>query len=460
MAESKDKVHLFVLQHGLWGNKNHLNYIMKQLQQTYKDKIHTLNVAVNEAKYTYDGVDICGKRLADKIKAEVKELEAKGKTVDNISLLGYSLGGLISRYAIGILGEEGFFDKHKPVNFTTFATPHLGIYNPKPNPFVRLVNWASAYILARSGEQMRMVDNFRDGKPLLEVMASPDYEFYKHLARFERRLIYANGVNDRSVPFWTAAFEETHYFAKIKSLDVEYDPGFNSVVTSFDLRDPSIKYVPPKKPFTKWTILKYPLFALIPVLLPVWIVVALSVVSTQGLLSRLRVAKLISKEKTKMIEASKVLTNNEDSNGSRATSPTITAESVDKDSDSNRDRRQSISKFMDDNVLVPALEGVNFPGTQEEHRVSRSSQDSIAIDIAPDSVTFNVRPGTKIAKEYKPLKLLPSQQAAARNLNTLSWHKVILVLDSFNAHGAIIIREKRFDSPEAQAEFSSVDNKT
>jgi hypothetical protein len=35
---------------------------------------------------------------------------------------------------------------------------------------------------------------------------------------------------------------------------------------------------------------------------------------------------------------------------------------------------------MDDNVLVPALEGVNFPGTQEEHRISQSSQDSVAID--------------------------------------------------------------------------------
>jgi hypothetical protein len=26
-----------------------------------------LNVAVNEAKYTYDGIDICGKRLFEKV---------------------------------------------------------------------------------------------------------------------------------------------------------------------------------------------------------------------------------------------------------------------------------------------------------------------------------------------------------------------------------------------------------
>ncbi|KAM3583644.1 hypothetical protein VKS41_003617 [Umbelopsis sp. WA50703] len=366
MVASVDKVHLFVLQHGLWGNKNHLNYIAKQLQETYKEKIHTLNVAVNEAKYTYDGVDICGKRLVDKIKTEVKELEAKGKVVDKVSMLGYSLGGLISRYAIGVLGEDGFFDRYKPMNFTTFATPHLGIYNPNPNPFVRLINWTSAFILARSGEQMRMVDKYRDDKPLLEVMASPDYEFYKHLARFERRLIYANGVNDRSVPFWTAAFEDTNYFSKFKAMDIEFDAGFKAVVVSFDLRDPKIKYVAPKKPFTKWSILKYFLFALIPVLLPLWIVIALSVVSTQGLLSRFRVAKLIAKEKSKLVAASKVVAKDEDGAASLTTSPTITAGSPDIESDDNGEgRRQSISKFMDDNVLVPALEGVNFPGTQE-----------------------------------------------------------------------------------------------
>lgn len=58
----------------------------------------------------------------------MKELEDKGKVVDNISMLGYSLGGLISRYAIGILGEEGFFDKHKPAVSQPFPYDSSGDY--------------------------------------------------------------------------------------------------------------------------------------------------------------------------------------------------------------------------------------------------------------------------------------------------------------------------------------------
>jgi hypothetical protein len=49
------------------------------------------------------------------IHSEVKELEGKGKIVEKVSLFGYSLGGLICRFAIGVLGESGFFDEHKPI---------------------------------------------------------------------------------------------------------------------------------------------------------------------------------------------------------------------------------------------------------------------------------------------------------------------------------------------------------
>jgi Putative serine esterase (DUF676) len=46
MTISEQKVHLFVLHHGLWGNKNHLEYITKQLNEAYKDKIHTVSFFV------------------------------------------------------------------------------------------------------------------------------------------------------------------------------------------------------------------------------------------------------------------------------------------------------------------------------------------------------------------------------------------------------------------------------
>lgn len=36
------------------------------------------------------------------------------RKVEKISMIGYSLGGLILRYAIGILGKRGIFDQIKP----------------------------------------------------------------------------------------------------------------------------------------------------------------------------------------------------------------------------------------------------------------------------------------------------------------------------------------------------------
>ena len=45
--------------------------------------------------------------------------------VTKISIIGYSLGGLISRYVIGLLNELDFFEKIEPIFFSTFATPHV-----------------------------------------------------------------------------------------------------------------------------------------------------------------------------------------------------------------------------------------------------------------------------------------------------------------------------------------------
>jgi Putative serine esterase (DUF676) len=62
--------------------------------------------------------------------AYVSVLQQQGFAVKYISFVGHSFGGLVSRYAIGILFGQGFFDRIKPMNFTTFATPHLGVRRP------------------------------------------------------------------------------------------------------------------------------------------------------------------------------------------------------------------------------------------------------------------------------------------------------------------------------------------
>jgi hypothetical protein len=64
--------------------------------------------------------------VAQEIEETLGELARNGQKIRKLSVIGYSLGGLVARYAIGLLFRKGYFDKLEPVNFTTFVTPHLG----------------------------------------------------------------------------------------------------------------------------------------------------------------------------------------------------------------------------------------------------------------------------------------------------------------------------------------------
>ena len=115
-------------------------------------------------------------------------------------MVGYSLGGLVARYAVGLLFQQGLFDAGRvaPVNFVTFATPHLGVRTPAAGWHNRFWNAVGARTLSASGRQMFIIDRFRGtGRPLLAVLADPAAVFHQGLARFRNRVLYANIVNDR-----------------------------------------------------------------------------------------------------------------------------------------------------------------------------------------------------------------------------------------------------------------------
>ena len=101
------------------------------------------------------------------------KIEENGQVVTKFSITGYSLGGLVSRYVIGVLHQRKFFENVTPVNFNTFATPHIGL--PRyPNFFSALANSLGPRLLSRTGEQFFAVDKWSpSGRPLLAVMADP-----------------------------------------------------------------------------------------------------------------------------------------------------------------------------------------------------------------------------------------------------------------------------------------------
>lgn len=98
-------------------------------------------------------------------------LNAAGEKVTKISFTGYSLGGVIARYVLGILHQRRFFDTVQPVNYTSIATPHLGL--PKYDTFFgKLSRTLGPKLLSRTGTQFFATDAWGPrSRPLVEVMA-------------------------------------------------------------------------------------------------------------------------------------------------------------------------------------------------------------------------------------------------------------------------------------------------
>ncbi|KAF9168275.1 hypothetical protein DFQ26_000105 [Actinomortierella ambigua] len=339
--DSHEGIHLLVLQHGMWGYASHVKFIETQFKQHLGDRLCVYRARANESKYTYDGIDLCGVRLAEEIHAVIKVIEEGGsiedmkgqkkkspkkssqpplsaapapatsssssfssshpststssttslrsttrpRKVTQFSYLGYSLGGLIGRFAIGVLETQKFFSPVseggrgvEPVYFITMATPHLGIRTPSQSNYSRLYNYLSARILSRTGEQLQLTDTYlpeddvededdredrpssssslpspspsspqrqqsskkqspgssSGGVPLLVAMAEPGSIFLQALARFKKRALYCNIRNDRSVPFWSGSFSDADPFQDLDTLNIQYHSKYSSLIESFE----------------------------------------------------------------------------------------------------------------------------------------------------------------------------------------------------------------------------------
>ncbi|PPE02939.1 hypothetical protein GOBAR_DD00009 [Gossypium barbadense] len=173
-------------------------FAAKQLLKKYPENVIVHCSERNSSTLTFDGVDVMGDRLAE----EVKHVISCHPSVQKISFVGHSLGGLVARYAIarlyeqdltqetsqtnGDCGTDHLGDKDlcpegqlkgkiaglEPMNFITFASPHLGSLWHKQVPLFRgsraLEKFAAriSWLLGRTGKHLFLTDG-KDGKPPL-----------------------------------------------------------------------------------------------------------------------------------------------------------------------------------------------------------------------------------------------------------------------------------------------------
>ncbi|CAK7890924.1 lipid droplet phospholipase 1 [[Candida] anglica] len=245
--------HLIVLVHGLWGNYSNMQYLQSQIESQGEDVV-VYKTGSHSGFLTYDGIDVNGKRVCDEIMSETQRLTDGDHKVTKISIVGYSLGGLIARYAIGVLHSLNYFESIEPIHFVTFCSPHVGVLTPNTGIAARLFNFVVPYFLAHSGSQMFLTDrrqfkvpsreNINIEKrqlPLLVWMAEPQSFFFKALAKFKHRSLYANIINDKRTCWFTSAISIMDPFQSMSNescsiYDLDYVPGYEPTV--IDIKKP------------------------------------------------------------------------------------------------------------------------------------------------------------------------------------------------------------------------------
>lgn len=85
--------------------------IAKTLRDEYShDELNLLLAKQNSGSFTYDGIERGGERVCAEIEDELRKMEKEGGKITKLSVIGYSLGGLVSRYAVGLLDAKGILD--------------------------------------------------------------------------------------------------------------------------------------------------------------------------------------------------------------------------------------------------------------------------------------------------------------------------------------------------------------
>lgn len=218
---------------------------------------------------------------------------------------------------------------------------------------------------------------------------------------------------------------------------------------------------------------KFIIFGLLgPVLIPVWIVIACSTISFQGLNSRRRTKQIVGSNPglDKMKEEAVAIRNTTllDEDESSASSSTNGSPKPPKQHlISAKDTQADLSVTLQDDAEVP-IGGADT--TAITTTSPRSVQASIAdtFDDGDDSNKLNktssatdtttgsdLKAAAKAAhvishsfphlKNVRQLRLLPVQIEISRNMNRLKWKKcAIHCATAINAHASIIVRERRF----------------
>ena len=206
--------HLIVLQHGLYGSEDNLIVLAEQIQSVASDALVHL-AASNDGRRTRDGIAAGGSRLA----SEIRQITDRHPSLEKLSLVGNSLGGLYVRYAATALMDSSgqtMAGGLIPDALVTTGCPHLGVRKFTFLPLPVALQTLARPVAGQSGVELMLRDSSgNDREPLLVRMSDPASAHGAALRAFRRRRCYACLAGDFMVPFGSAAFEAKPWAAGI-----------------------------------------------------------------------------------------------------------------------------------------------------------------------------------------------------------------------------------------------------
>ncbi|KAI8889153.1 hypothetical protein K501DRAFT_300165 [Backusella circina FSU 941] len=182
---TKRQIHLAVFVHGAKGSGKDVTAPAVLLEETYPNQISTLVSAANEGNLMYDGIDICGCRLAQE-------------------------------------------------NFVSFASPHLSIHHPYDSLLAKALNFAMKFVYCPLVQQFSFQDDSHDRTPVYKLLADPDYIFIKTLTKFKYRRLYVNATGDGIIPYFSGAIDKRGLFDSFPKMKMIFHPKYPCIIRDFD----------------------------------------------------------------------------------------------------------------------------------------------------------------------------------------------------------------------------------
>ncbi|GAV55011.1 hypothetical protein ZYGR_0AS03340 [Zygosaccharomyces rouxii] len=220
--QTKRKVkHLVILTHGLHSNAStDMVYLMEQIykaQSSYPDEQIVVKGYTGNVCHTEKGIKYMGTRLAKYIAEELYE-----EPIQKISFIAHSLGGLVQTFAISYIAVKypWFFQRVRPINFISIASPFLGVVTDNPAYINVLLSFG---VIGKSGQDLSLEREPHNGAPLLYLLSGDPFKSI--LVKFKRRTLYMNAVNDGIVPLYTASMLFLDYEEVLRKLKELEDNG-------------------------------------------------------------------------------------------------------------------------------------------------------------------------------------------------------------------------------------------